>query len=121
MVPYFGALLFFVSGIVKSGFAARKRKPASLTFQPIALRSLESVNGEQRCTPSGVHPPTLDKFAAAFSIAGERQQKPPEEKKGTFLGHFSGDPDVEKARTEIEHTQEIDETFHKDFDGIGMS
>jgi hypothetical protein len=38
-----------------------------------------------------------------------------------LLEHVSGDPDVEKARAEIEHAQEIEETFHKDFNGIGLS
>ena len=113
VVPYFGAALLFFSGIVKSGLDARKRKAPGLKFEPNPLRSLGSVNGAR--------PPALDKFAAAFSIAGERQQKAAEEKKGALLGHFSGDPDVEKARAEIEHAQEIEETFHKDFNGIGLS
>jgi len=37
-----------------------------------------------------------------------------------LLEHFSGDPDVEEARAEIEHAQEIKETFLKGFDGIGL-
>jgi hypothetical protein len=113
LVPYFAAALLFFSWIVQSGLDARKRKAPGLKFEPNPLRSLGSVNGAR--------PPALDKFAAAFSIAGERQQKAAEEKKGALLGHFSGDPDVEKARAEIEHAQEIEETFHKDFNGIGLS
>jgi hypothetical protein len=113
LVPYFAAALLFFSWIVQSGLDARKRKAPGLKFEPNPLRSLGSVNGAR--------PPALDKFAAAFSIAGEGQQKAAEEKKGALLGHFSGDPDVEKARAEIEHAQEIEETFHKDFNGIGLS
>ena len=63
---------------------------------------------------------SFDKFAAAFSTAGERQQKAGDEKTRASLEHFSGDPDVEKARAQCEHTREIEETFHKDFDGIGL-
>ena len=48
-------------------------------------------------------------------------QKAAEEKKGALLEEFSGDPDVEKARAEIEYAQEIEDTFGKDFDGIGLS
>ena len=54
-------------------------------------------------------PPALDKFTAAFLNIRERQQKAAEEKKGAKLQHFSGDPDVEKARAEIEHAQEIED------------
>jgi hypothetical protein len=38
-------------------------------------------------------------------------------RKGALLEQFSGDPNVEKAMAEIEHAQEIEETFDKDFDG----
>jgi hypothetical protein len=62
LVPYFGALLVFVSGILKSG----------LTGQRIRKR-------EQR-EPPVARPTGLDKFAAAFSIAGEQQQKALDEK-----------------------------------------
>jgi hypothetical protein len=102
LVPCFGALLLFVSGIVKSG----------LSGQRIRKR-------EQR-KPSAVRPPAFDKFAAAFRTTGERQQKADDEKTRALPEHFSGDPDVEKARAEIEHAQEIEETFDKDFDGIGL-
>ena len=121
LVPYFGAALLFFSWIVQSGLGARKRKAASLKFEPDALRSIASVNGEERWKPFGARPPGLDKFAATFSIAGEPQQKAADEKKGAFLEHFSGDLHVEKARAEIEHAQEIEETFRKDFNGIGLS
>jgi hypothetical protein len=126
LVPYFGATLVFFSWIVQSGLRARKRKAVGLKFEPNALRSIGSVNGPRRFTlddrfkPSAARPPTLDKFAAAFSIAHERQQKAADEKTRGLLEHPLGDPDVEKARAEFEHVQKIEETFHKDFDGNGL-
>jgi len=109
----FGAALLFFSWILQSGLAARKRKAARLKFESNALRPIGSVNGASSAGARQV--------AAAFSIADERHQKAAEEKKGAVLGHFSGDPDVEKATAEIEHAQEIEETFRKDFNGIGLS
>jgi hypothetical protein len=103
LVPCFGALLLFVSGIVKSG----------LTGQRIRKR-------EQR-KPYGARPPALDKFTEAFLIIRERQQKTVDEKTRGLLVHLSGDPNVEEARAEIEHAQEIDQTSRKDFNGIGLS
>ena len=126
LVPYFGTVLLFLSWIVQSGLGAIKRKAARLKFEPNALRSTGSVNGPRRVTledrfkPSGASPPALDKVAAACSIANERQQKAADEKTLGLLEHFSGDPDVGKARAEFELAQEIEEAFHKDFDGIGL-
>jgi hypothetical protein len=113
LVPYFGVVLLFFSRTVQSGLDARKRKAAWLKFEPNALRSIESVNGTRS--------PALDKFAAASSIAGERQQKAAGEKTRASREHFLGDPDVEKARAEIEHAQEIDQTSSQDFNGIALS
>ena len=126
-VPYFGILLVFFSWIVQSGLGAIKRKGAGLKFEPNALRFTGFVNGPRRPTledrfkPSGTRPPALDKLVrAAFSTAGERQQKAPHEKTRASLEPYSGDPDVEKARAKSEQTQEIEEHFHKGFDGIGL-
>jgi hypothetical protein len=83
LVPCFGALLLFVSGIVKSG----------LTGQKIPKR-------EQR-KPYGAHLPALDKFTEAFLIIRERQQKAVDEKTRGLLKQLSGDPDVEKGRDGI--------------------
>jgi hypothetical protein len=38
-----------------------------------------------------------------------------------YLERFSGNPDVEKARSEFERAQKIEETFHRDFDGIDFT
>jgi len=62
-------------------------------------------------------PVQFDRFAAAFSISGEKQEKAAEEKTRALLEHFSGDPDVEKAWTEFERAQKIEETFDKDLMG----
>jgi hypothetical protein len=66
-------------------------------------------------------PLQLDRFAGAFSLAGEKQEKAADEKTLVLLGRFSRDPDVEKARVEFERAQEDEETFHKDFDGINFA
>jgi hypothetical protein len=122
LVPYFGAAVLFFSGVVQKGLGARKRKAARLKFEPNALGSIGSVDGpsgftlEDRSKTSSARPPALDKFAAASSIAGEPQQKTADEKTGALP-----DTDVEKARAKFEHAQEIEQTFRKDFDGIGLS
>ena len=86
------------------------------------LRAIGSVKRlRSNASPDGARSPALDKFAAAFSTGGKPQQKAADEKKGPLLEHSLGDLDVEKARAEIEHAQEIDETFHKNFNGIGLS
>ena len=68
---------------------------------------------------------SLFRRSAAFLFVDRaewsRREKAAEEKKEALLEHFSRDPDVEKARTEIEHAQEIEETFDKDFYGVGLS
>jgi hypothetical protein len=66
-------------------------------------------------------PLQLDRFAGAFSVAGEKQEKAADEKTLLFLGRFSGNPDIEKARAEFKRAQKIEETFHKDFDGVDFT
>ena len=65
-------------------------------------------------------PVPLDKFAAVYSIVEERQDKAADEKTFVLLERFSGDPLVEKARAVFERAQQIEEAFHKDFDGIHL-
>src|SRR5262249_17160005 len=79
LVPSFGALLLFVSGIVKSG----------LTGQRFRKR--------EQHTPYGARTPALNKFTATFLMIRERQQKAVDEKKRGLLEHLSGDPDVDKG------------------------
>ena len=63
----------------------------------------------------------VDKFAEAFSLAGEEQENLADEETTVLLKRFSGNPDIEKARTEFEHAQKVEEQFHKDFDGVDFT
>jgi hypothetical protein len=112
VLPYFGAALLFFSWIGQKGRRVIKRKEARLKFEPNAVRSIGFLSGGRR--------PALDESATTSYIAGARQ-KAPEEKKEVLLGHFSGDPGLQKARAKTEHAQETDETFDKDFNGTGLS
>ena len=66
-------------------------------------------------------PPELDKFAAIFAIAGEKQETLADQKTVIFLKRFLPNPDVEKAEVEFERAQKVEETFHSDFDGIDFT
>ena len=68
-----------------------------------------------------LRPLQLDNFIRAFSVAGEKQEKAVDKKTVTFLERLSGNADVEKARAEFERAGEIEEAFHKDFDGIDFT
>ena len=63
----------------------------------------------------------LDRFAGAFSVAGEKQERAADEKTLVLPGRFSGNPDIEKARAEFERAQKIEEAFHMDLDGIDFT
>ena len=66
-------------------------------------------------------PPDLDKFPAAFSVAGEKQEKAADEETSILLQRFSGNPDVKKARAEFVRAQEVEERFLHDFDGVDFT
>jgi hypothetical protein len=66
-------------------------------------------------------PPELDAFAAAFAVAGEKQEKAADEATRVLLKRFSGNSDVQKATAEFERTQKVEQRFHKDFDGLDFS
>jgi hypothetical protein len=66
-------------------------------------------------------PSDLDKFRAAFSAAGEKQEKAADEETLVLLQRFSGNPGVEKARAEFERAQEIEERFLHDYDGVDFT
>ena len=68
-----------------------------------------------------LRPLQLDNFIRAFSVAGEKQEKAVDKKTVTLLERLSGNADVEKARAEFERAQKVEETFHKDFDGIDFT
>jgi hypothetical protein len=97
LVPCLVALLLFILGILKSGLTGQR------------------IHKREQLAPSAARPPVLDKFTATFLMIRERQQKAAEEKKGPVLEQLSDDSDVEEARAEIEHAQEIDQTSPKNF------
>jgi hypothetical protein len=66
-------------------------------------------------------PLQLDRFAGAFSVAGEKQEKAADEKTLLFLERFSGNSDIEKARAEFKRALKMEEAFHKDFDGVDFT
>ena len=58
-------------------------------------------------------PPELDKFATAFAISDEKQEKVADQKTMTFLKRFSRNPNVEKARQDFESAQKVEEQFQR--------
>jgi hypothetical protein len=68
-----------------------------------------------------LRPLQLENFIVAFSVAGHKQQKAADEKTVTLLKRLSGSADVDKARAEFERAQKVEETFHKDFDGVDFT
>jgi hypothetical protein len=72
-------------------------------------------------TRGKLRPLQLDNFIAAFAVAGGKTGKPVDEKTVTLLERLSGNADVEEARGEFERAQKVEETFHKDFDGIDFT
>jgi hypothetical protein len=72
-------------------------------------------------TGKEARPPELDTFAAAFAVAGEDQQKVADEETLVLLKRFSRNPGIEKARTEFDRAQKVEEGFHRDFDGLNFT
>ena len=72
-------------------------------------------------TGKEARPPELDKFAAAFAVAGERQEMAADQETLVLLKRFSRNPDVEKARVEFERAQKAEQRFHRDFDGLDFT
>jgi hypothetical protein len=66
-------------------------------------------------------PPGLDTSAAAFAVAGEKQEMVADQETLVLLKRFSRDPGVAKARAEFEHAQRAEETLHKDFDWLDLT
>jgi hypothetical protein len=72
-------------------------------------------------TGKEARPPELDTFAAAFAVAGEDQEMAADKETLASLKRFSGNPEIEKAKAEFERAQEVEDRFHKDFDGIDFT
>ena len=66
-------------------------------------------------------PPEVDTFAAAFAVAGEKQEMAADQETLVLLKRFSGNPDVEKAKLEFDRAQKVEERFPKDFDGLDFT
>jgi hypothetical protein len=72
-------------------------------------------------TGNEARPPELDTFAAAFAVAGEKQEMVADYETPVLLKRFSRVPDVEKVKAEFERAQRTEERFHKDFDGLDFA
>jgi hypothetical protein len=99
---------------------ARKCSCKFFGYDPAATRnapkqSVSSATGRQ------ARPPGLETFAAAFALAGEKQEMAADQGTLALLKHFSHDPGVAKATAEFEHAQRAEETFHKDLDGLDLT
>jgi hypothetical protein len=44
-----------------------------------------------------------------------------DEETAVLLKRFSRNPDIQKAKTEFERAQKVEERFHKDFDGVDFT
>jgi hypothetical protein len=66
-------------------------------------------------------PPELDRFAAAFAVAGEKQEIVADQKTLVLLKRFSRNPGIENARAEFELAQKAEQRFHSEFDGIDFT
>ena len=89
-----------------------KAKTAYFTALREAVPELEDI-----ATGQEARPPEVDMFAQTFSVAGEKQEKAADEATAILLKRFEGDVDVEKAKVDFDRAQEVEERFHKDFDG----
>ena len=62
-------------------------------------------------------PPQVDKFRYAFEPAGEIREIAAEKETAALLERFSGDSQVQKAASEFDHAQKVEEAYLKDFEG----
>ena len=64
--------------------------------------------------------PEIDKFAAALAVAREEQAKMANNQTLVLFARFPHDARIEKARVEFERAQKAEQSFHKDFDALGI-
>jgi len=64
--------------------------------------------------------PDVDKFAAALAVAREEQEKMADNQTLALFARFPRDARIEKARVEFERAQKAEQSFHKDFDALGI-
>ena len=61
--------------------------------------------------------PEIEKIREIFSGYGEAQQKQLEAATASMLKQLGRDPEVSKAEIEFNRVQNVEDQFHKDFDG----
>jgi hypothetical protein len=89
----------------ESTIAYAKAKTAYFHALRVAMPELISV-----ATGKEARPPAVDKFAAAFSVAGEKQAIRTEYETRVLLDRFSwGSLRLQKARAEFENAQKIEQ------------
>jgi hypothetical protein len=88
----------------ESTIAYAKAKTAYFHALRVAMPELMSIAIRKEARP-----PAVDKFAAAFSVAGEKQAVRAEYETRVFMERFSGDLQLQKARTEFENAQKVEE------------
>jgi hypothetical protein len=59
----------------------------------------------------------VDKFRDAFRVSGGIPEVAADKETAALLKRFSGHPEVQKAASEFDHAQKLEETFLKDFEG----
>jgi hypothetical protein len=80
-----------------------------------ALPILTSTSGSEE-----ERSPEIGKFAAALAVARQEQAKTADSQTLALFARFSHDPRTEKARVEFERAQKAEQSFHKDFDALGL-
>jgi hypothetical protein len=65
--------------------------------------------------------PEVDRFAQAFSVAGEKQEKAADEATVALLTKLPFNSDIEKARAAFGQAQAVEDRFHHDFDGVDFT
>ena len=56
----------------------------------------------------------MDAVTSVFAMAGEKQQEEAEQDTEAGFQRLPSSSDIERARLEFEHTQKVEEGFHKD-------
>ena len=62
-------------------------------------------------------PQELNKFRDAFRVSGGIQEIAADKETAALLERFSGHPEVQKAASEFDQAQKLEEAFLKDFEG----
>jgi hypothetical protein len=63
----------------------------------------------------------VDKFGAAFAVAGEEQEKAADQETLILLQRFGVIPALKKRGRNSKGHKEVEERFHHDFDGVDFT